>query len=158
MTMHSFSPITLVKNSACCLLGVSGTVALTSLVFTTLVAASTVAYAQSPAPVGETPTKEDCLAFIAILPTFQSKAMSDFYESNPEVSAKGLVEKIESLANSGDTDLQFTYAQLLLNGYCVPKDFCAAQRYFDNSRAGSRDWSKSYPTPNWPISAASSCK
>lgn len=127
-------------------------------ILTSIVAVSVVAKAQGPAPVGEIPTEEDCLALIAILPTFHSEKMKIFYEMNPKASGKELVEKIRSLADSGDKDLQFTYSQLLLNGYCVPKDICAARRYLETSRGGSNNWEQVYPVSPWPKDAESMCK
>ncbi len=68
------------------------------------------------------PTEEDCLSFIAVLPTFHSKKMKDYYDMNLQAGGKELMEKIQSLADSGDKDEQFVYSMLLLNGYCVPID------------------------------------
>jgi hypothetical protein len=94
-----------------------------------LVAFAQVANGQTVPLEGELPTEEDCLGYIAILPTFHSEKMKVFYARNPKASGKELVEKIQSLADLGDKDLQFTYSQLLLNGYCVPRDVCAARQY-----------------------------
>jgi hypothetical protein len=118
---------------------------------------SFVAKGQVLATIGEIPTKEDCLSYIAILPTFHSEKMSAFYGKNPDASAKELVEKIQSLADAGDQVLRFTYSQLLLNGYCVPKNICAARRYLEKSRNGPRNWEQDYPYPPWPKDADSTC-
>ena len=126
-------------------------------ILASVVVVSLAAKGQVPASIGEIPTKEDCLSFIAILPTFQSKKMSAFYDMHPDASAKELVEKIQSLADSGDKDLQFTYGQLLLTGYCVPKDLCAARRYLEKSRGGPNNWAQVYPYPPWPKDADSLC-
>jgi len=115
------------------------------VILTSIVAVALAANAQGQAPVGEIPTEEDCLAYIAILPTFHSEKMKFFYEMNPKASGKEMVEKIQSLADSGDKDLQFTYSQLLLNGYCVPKDVCAARKYLEKSRGGPNNWEQVYP-------------
>lgn len=116
-------------------------------ILTTIFAVSLVAKGQAVAPLGEIPTEEDCVSYIAILPTFQSEKMKVFYEMNPNAGGKQLVEKIQSLADSGDKDLQFTYSQLLLNGYCVPKDVCAARRYLEKSRGSPNNWEHVYPSP-----------
>jgi hypothetical protein len=68
------------------------------------------------------------------------------------------VEKIRSLADSGDKDLQFTYSQLLLNGYCVPKDICAARRYLETSRGNPNNWEQVYPVSPWPKDVDSMCR
>jgi hypothetical protein len=107
-----------------------------SWTFMALLAFAQVANGQMDLRIGEIPTKEDCLGYIAILPTFYSEKMKVFYEMHPNASGKELVEKLHSLADLGDKDLQFTYSQLLLNGYCVPKDVCAARRYLEKSRGG----------------------
>ena len=108
--------------------------------------------------MGEIPSEEDCLAYIAILPTFHSEKMKIFYEMNPKASGKELVQKIQSLADSGDRDLQFTYSQLLLNGYCVPKDACAARKYQEKSRGNPNNWEQVYPIVPWPKDTDSMCK
>ena len=95
---------------------------------------------------------------MAMRPTSHSEKMKICYEMNPKASGKELVEKIRSLADSGDKDLQFTYSQLLLNGYCVPKDICAARRYLETSRGGSNNWEQVYPVSPWPKDAESMCK
>jgi len=118
---------------------------------------SLVAKSQVPASIGAIPTKEDCFGFIAILPTFHSEKMKVFYDLNPNASGKEMVEKIQSLADSGDKDLQYTYSQLLLNGYCVPKDICAARRYLEKSRGGSNNWEQIYPISPWPKDIDSLC-
>lgn len=122
-----------------------------------LVAFAQVANGQTVLPIGEIPTKEDCLGYIAILPTFYSEKMKVFYEINPGASGKELVEKIQSLADGGDKDLQYTYSQLLLNGYCVPKDVCAARRYLEQSRGGPNNWEKVYPIQPWPKAVETMC-
>lgn len=122
-----------------------------------LVAFAQVANGQTVLSIGEIPTKEDCLGYIAILPTFYSEKMKVFYETNPGASGRELVEKIQSLADGGDKDLQYTYSQLLLNGYCVPKDVCAARRYLEQSRGGPNNWEKVYPIQPWPKAAETMC-
>ena len=122
-----------------------------------LVAFAQVANGQTVPPIGEIPTKEDCLGYIAILPTFHSKKMNVFYALNPNASSKELVEKIQSLADLGDKDLQYTYGQLLLNGYCVSKDVCAAQRYLEQSRGSPNNWEQMYPTQPWPKDTEPMC-
>lgn len=126
-------------------------------ILASIFAVSLGAKGQSAAPLGEIPTEEDCLSYIAILPTFQSEKMKIFYEIYPNASGKQFVEKIQSLADSGDKDLQFTYSQLLLNGYCVPKDVCAARTYLEKSRGGPNNWEQVYPVPPWPKDAGSMC-
>lgn len=123
-----------------------------------LLAASLAGQGQVLPAIGEIPTKEHCLSFIAILPTFHSARMSAFYAMNPDASAKEMVEKVQSLADGGDKDLQFTYGQLLLTGYCVPKDICAARRYLEKSRGGPDNWEQIYPYPPWPKEADFLCK
>ena len=114
--------------------------------------------AQGPAPIGEIPTEEDCLAFIAVLPTFESDKMKAYYEINPKASGKDLVERLQSLADDGDKDAQFTYSMLLLNGYCVPKDVCAARQYLVKSRGGPKNWEQVYPPQPWPKDVSTMCK
>ncbi len=120
-------------------------------------AVSLVANGQEMPPIGEIPTEVDCLAYIAILPTFYSEKMKVFYEKNPKTSGRELVEKIQSLADRGDKDLQFVFSQLLLNGYCVPKDVCAARMYLEKSRGNPKNWEQVYPIPPWPKEAESMC-
>jgi hypothetical protein len=122
-----------------------------------LVAFAQVANGQTVPPIGEIPTQEDCLGYIAILPTFYSKKMNVFYALNPKASSRELVEKIQSLADLGDKDLQYTYSQLLLNGYCVPKDVCAARRYLEQSRGSLNNWEQVYPTQPWPKDTEPMC-
>jgi len=122
-----------------------------------LVAFAQVANGQTVPPIGEIPTEEDCLGYIAILPTFYSEKMKVFYEKNPKASGKELVEEIQSLADRGDKDLQYTYSQLLLNGYCVPKDVCAARRYLEQSRGGPNNWEQLYPIQYWPKETEPRC-
>jgi hypothetical protein len=113
---------------------------------------------QMASHIGEIPTKEDCLGYIAILPTFSSEKMRAFYEMNPDASGKDLVEKMRWLADRGDKVLQFTYSQLLLNGYCVPKDVCAAGRYLEKSRGGPKNWEQIYPMQPWPKDSETDCR
>ena len=101
--------------------------------------------AQAADRIGEIPTEEDCLAYMAILPTFQSKGMGSYYEANPGAGGKDLVEQLQLLANGNDKDAQFTYSMLLRNGYCVPRDVCAAQQYLEKSRGGPNNWEPMYP-------------
>ena len=128
-----------------------------SWTFMALLVFARVANGQMDLPIGEIPTKEDCLGYIAVLPTFHSEKMKTFYEMNPNASGKELVEKLRSLADLGDKDLQFTFSQLLLNGYCVPKDVCAALRYLEKSRGGPNNWEKIYPMPPWPKDTEPTC-
>ena len=121
------------------------------------VAFAQVANGQTMPPKGEIPTEEDCLAYIAILPTFNSEKMKVFYEKNPKASGKELVKKIQLLADRGDKDLQYTYSQLLLNGYCVPKDICAARQYLEQSRGGPKNWEQVYPIQPWPKETEARC-
>ena len=114
--------------------------------------------AQATGSIGAIPTEEDCLAFMAILPTFQSQGMSAYYEKNPAANGKDLVEKLQGLANSGDKAAQFTYSMLLRNGYCVPQDVCAAQRYLEQSRGGPTDWEQIYPVPPGSKEAEATCQ
>ena len=127
-------------------------------IFASLVAVTFCAESQSISSAGEMAPEEDCLAYIAILPTFHSQQMSDFYKLNPQASAVELVNKIKSLADGGDKDLQFTYSQLLLTGYCVPKDVCAALGYREKSRGSTNNWEQTYPYPPFPNDLAQSCK
>jgi hypothetical protein len=83
--------------------------------------------------------------------------MKLFYEKNPKASGRELVEEIQLLADRGDKDLQYTYSQLLLNGYCVPKDICAARRYLEQSRGGPNNWEKVYPIQPWPKETEARC-
>lgn len=123
-----------------------------------MIVASLGAAAQASGPIGELPTEEDCLAFIAILPTFYSKEMGAFYEKNPRASGKDWVEKIQLLANGTDKAAQFTYSMLLRNGYCVPQDMCAARRYLEKSRGGPNNWEQMYPVqPPWPKEVEATC-
>ena len=107
--------------------------------------------------VSELVPEEDCLGLIAILPTFRNKDMSLYYQMTPNATGKQLAARIQLLADGGDKDLQFTYSQLLLNGYCVPKDVCAARRYLEKSRGGPNDWEKVYPVTPFPKDAESKC-
>lgn len=115
------------------------------------------AIGQTQVPIGMIPTEEDCLSFIAVLPTFHSEKMKEYYDMNPKADGKELVEKIKSMADGGDKDVQFTYSMLLLNGYCVPKDVCAARQYLKKSRGGSNNWEQVYPMPPWPKDTESKC-
>lgn len=126
-------------------------------ILTTLVAFAQIANGQSVLPLAEIPSEEDCRAYIAILPTFYSEKMKAFYEKNSKASAKELVNQIRALADRGDKDLQYTYSQLLLNGYCVPKDVCAARRYLAQSRGGQNNWEKVYPKQSWPKDSKTIC-
>jgi hypothetical protein len=126
-------------------------------IFASLVVVTLFAKGQSVASAGMMATEEDCLAYIAILPTFHSQKMSDFYTLNPQASAAELVGKIKLLADSGDKDLQFTYSRLLMSGYCVPKDVCAARGYLEKSRGSSNNWEQTYPYPPMPNDLAHSC-
>jgi hypothetical protein len=76
-------------------------------IFAPIVAVSLGAIGQVPPPIGKIPTEEDCLGFIAALPTFHSEKMMDYYKMNPNASGKELVEELQSLADGGDKDLQF---------------------------------------------------
>jgi hypothetical protein len=125
--------------------------------FASLVVVTLFAKGQSTSSAGETAPEEDCLAYIAILPTFYSQKMSDFYKLNPQASAAELVGKIKSLADAGDKDLQFTYSRLLMSGYCVPKDVRTAQRYLQKSRGSANNWEQAYPYPPTPNDFARSC-
>lgn len=122
-------------------------------IFAPIVTVSLGAIGQAPPPIGKIPTEEECLGYIAILPTFRSENMKPY---SMIVDGKELVEKIQSLADGGDKDVQFTYSMLLLNGYCVPKDVCAARRYLEKSRGGPNNWEQVYPKQPWP--AESMCK
>ncbi len=122
-----------------------------------IVVVSLGALGQEQAPIGKIPTEEDCLGLIAALPTFYSEKMKAYYDMNPKAGGKELVEKIQSLADGGDKDVQFTYSMLLLNGYCVPNDVCAARRYLEMSRGGPNNWEQVYPIPPWPKDAESLC-
>lgn len=125
---------------------------------TLILAISLVARAQGPLTIGAIPTEEDCLAFMAILPTFESDKMKAYYEANPDAGGKALVERLRSVANDGDKSAQFTYSMLLLNGYCVPKDVCAARQYLERSRGGPKNWEPLYPPQPWPKDIATLCK
>lgn len=107
--------------------------------------------------IGMLPTEEDCLSFIAVLPTFHSEKMKAYYDMNPQAGGRELMEKIQSLADSGDKDEQFVYSMLLLNGYCVPKDVCAARRYLEKSRGGPNNWEQVYPISPWPKDVETMC-
>ena len=126
-------------------------------ILASIVTVSFGAIGQVSAPVGTIPTEEDCLGLMAVLPTFHSEKMKAYYEMNPNASGKELVEKIQSLADSGDKDLQYTYSMMLLNGYCVPKNICAARQYLEKSRGGLNNWELVHPTPPWPKDAESMC-
>ena len=104
--------------------------------------------AQGSQEIGKIPTEEDCMGLIAVLPTFRSEAMTAWYEKGNQsgLTGKQVVEKIQSLAEAGDKELQFTYGTLLTRGYCVPKDLCAGLNYIKLSRGGKMDWEKIYPT------------
>lgn len=119
-------------------------------VLASLLTISFSAAAQAPSLIGKIPTEEDCLAFIAILPTFENERMRSYYETNPNAGGKDLVERLQSLADDGEKSAQFTYSMLLLNGYCVPKDACVARRYLLKSRGGLKDWEQLYPPQPWP--------
>lgn len=126
-------------------------------ILASIVTVSFGAIGQMSAPVGKIPTEEDCLGLMAVLPTFHSEKMKAYYEMNPNASGKELVEKIKSLADSGDKDLLYTYSMMLLNGYCVPKNMCAARQYLEKSRGGPNNWELVYPIPLWPKDAESMC-
>ena len=126
-------------------------------ILTPILAATVGAMAQATGPIGGIPSEEDCLAFIAILPTFHSKEMTAYYETNPSASGKDLLGKLQSLANGDDKAAQFTYSMLLRNGYCVPQDVCAARRYLKKSRGGPNNWEQMYPSPPWPLEIEATC-
>ncbi len=113
------------------------------LLCATIVAISQCAWAQAK------PNEEDCRGLLGILPTFQIPEMKVYYESNPDASGKDMVQKLRSLAEAGDKTAQFTYGNLLLTGYCVPQDFCAARKYREQSRGGATDWEAIYPIPRY---------
>lgn len=115
------------------------------------------AIGQTQGPIGMIPSEEDCLGFIAVLPTFHSERMKAYYDTNPTAGGKALVEKIQAFADEDDKDVQFTYSMLLLNGYCVPRDVCAARRYLEKSRGGPNNWEQAYPNPPWPTDTESKC-
>ena len=115
------------------------------------------ALAQAPEPTEKVPSEEDCLGLIAVLPTFHIKAMRAYYDKNPSATGKALAAKIQSLAEAGDKDAQFTYGMLLLNGYCVPRNGCAARRYLESSRDGVNNWEPIYPIPPWPKTTKDIC-
>lgn len=106
--------------------------------FAALVFASTGAMAQSQYP-NRQPSEEECLGLIGILPTFEIPEMKAYYEKNRNAAGKDLAQKLQALADAGDKSAQFTYGHLLLTGYCVPQDFCAARRYHERSRGGVKD-------------------
>jgi hypothetical protein len=83
--------------------------------------------------------------------------MKLFYEKNPKASGRELVEEIQLLADRGDKDLQYTYSQLLLNGYCEPEDICAARRYLEQSRGGPNNWEQVSPIQPWPKETEARC-
>ena len=126
-------------------------------IMASMVAVAFSAMAQATATIGMIPTEEDCLGLIAVLPTFHSEKMKSYYDMNPKASGKELVEQLQSLADGSDKDVQFTYSMLLLNGYCVPKDVCAARRYLERSRGGLNNWEKVYPIPPWPKDIDTMC-
>jgi len=111
-----------------------------------LIVISHCASAQSQYP-NRQPTEGECLGLIALLP--YSAEMKAYYDKSQEASAKEIAEKLRSLADSGDKAAQFTYSNLLLTGYCVPQDFCAARTYRERSRGGDTDWEKVYPIPSY---------
>jgi hypothetical protein len=113
--------------------------------------------APSPTTLEGIASEEDCMALIAVLPTFHSPAIVRFFDDNPHVSTPALVERIHKLADGGDKTLQFTYSQLLRNGYCVAQDACAAQRYLEQSRGGPIDWEQQYPVPPWREDLGTTC-
>ena len=127
-------------------------------ILASIITASISALGQTQALIGRIPTQEDCLALIAVLPTFHSEKMKAYYELHPAASGKDLVQEIQSLADRGDKDLQFTYGMLLHHGYCVPKDFCAARRYIEKSRGGLNNWEQVYPIAPSPVDSGSTCK
>ncbi len=102
----------------------------------------TISQAQVP-----NPTEEECLGLIAVLPTFDSAEMKAYFEMNREATGKQLAEKLRSVADSGVKVAQFTYSNLLLAGYCVGQDMCAARKYREKSRGGANDWERDYPIP-----------
>jgi hypothetical protein len=126
--------------------------------FASLVVVTLFARGQTTLPAGEMVPEEDCLAYIAILPTFSSQKMSDFYKLNPQASAAELLDKIKSLADGGDKDLQFTYSRLLMSGYCLPKNVCASLSYLEKSRGSANNWEQAYPYPPTPNDLARSCQ
>lgn len=81
------------------------------------------------------------------MPTFEIPEMNAYYEKNRSASGKEFAQKLHSLADAGDKSAQFIYSNLLLTGYCVPQDFCAARRYREQSRGGPGDLEKAYPIP-----------
>ena len=102
--------------------------------------------AQTPYPNRQT-TEEECLGLIAVLRTFEIPEMKTYFEKNRDVSGREVAEKIRSLGDSGDKTAMFIYSALLLGGYCVPQDFCAARKYREKSRGGATDWELIYPIP-----------
>jgi len=108
--------------------------------------ASTCATAQSQFP-NRQPTEEECKGLIAVLPTFEIPEMESYYRKNEDASGKELAQKLRSLAEAGDKAAQFIYSTLLLTGYCVPQDFCAARKFREQSRGGSTNWEQKYPMP-----------
>jgi hypothetical protein len=108
--------------------------------------ASTCAVAQSQYP-NRQPSEEECLGLIGIMPTFEIPEMKAYYHKNHDASGKDMAQKLHSLADAGDKTAQFVFSNLLITGYCVPQDFCAARKYREQSRGGSKDWEKDYPIP-----------
>ena len=104
-------------------------------------------FAKNNNVIGEMPSIQDCGGLIAVLPTFHSKEMASWYEKNQYLGGKILVDKIQSLAEAGDKELQFTYGMLFLSGYCVPQDICTGWKYIKKSRGGQQTWEKMYPYP-----------
>jgi len=122
-----------------------------------IITVSLAAIGQAQSPIEKIPPEEDCLGMIAVLPTFHSENMKVYYKANPQASGKELVEKLHSLADGDDKDAQFTYSILLLYGYCVPKDVCAARRYLKKSRGGPNNWEQVYPISPSPKDVESMC-
>jgi len=114
----------------------------------TLIIISLHPFALGAKEIGKIPTEEECMGLIAVLPTFRSEAMAAWYEKNKQsgLTAKQVVEQIQSLAKAGDKELQYTYGTLLSRGYCVPKVLCEGLKYIKLSRGGKMDWEKIYPT------------
>ena len=106
------------------------------LAYLILASFANIASAQVP-----NPTEEECLGLIAVLPTFESPEMKAYYEkSRGATTGKQVAEKLRAVADSGNKDAQFTLSMLLLNGYCVPQDICAARKYREKSRGAANDW------------------
>ena len=86
---------------------------------------------------------------MAVLPTLQVPGMTAYYGNNRDAGGKAMAEKLRSLADAGNKTAQFAYSNLLLTGYCVPQDFCAARKYREQSKGGVTDWEMVYPVPSY---------